>query len=338
MRSRWIRHALRLLGVGFFGFILYHYDAPRTLSGLANPRPGYLAWALLGLVVMVWLRTERWVYVVRSHGVQTSFFRGMVVFFSSHFLGVITPGRVGDFVKVLYLRADGVSSTRGFMMCLLDRVFDMVIVSACGAMAWLYFARLVVLGPHSVVWPVLVGGGLAILFGISLLSRSVRAVILQGFKRLLGSERYRRWMDHAHELYLELRAQPYRFFGMVGWWTFSFWIVYLLVIFAVCQAVHLDLSAPVTSLFFFASTTVVLLLPISIAGVGTRDITNIVLFQAAGLPAESAVVFSLVMLLMYLSLAVVGFICWMIRPIPLAEVRGAMPAAGPVGQKTKEYQ
>jgi uncharacterized membrane protein YbhN (UPF0104 family) len=61
-------------------------------------------------------------------------------YLSSVSLGAITPGRIGEFFKVLYLKKAGVSTlNEGFSIVLVDHAYDvflLVVLSAVG-MLWL---------------------------------------------------------------------------------------------------------------------------------------------------------------------------------------------------------
>jgi hypothetical protein len=60
-------------------------------------------------------------------------------------------------------------------------------------------------------------------------------------------------------------------------------------------------------------------LPISIAGLGTRDLALIYVFEALGLPVSDALTFSIPFLYILISGLVIGFACWLkvpIEPVP----------------------
>ena len=76
----------------------------------------------------------------------------------------------------------------------------------------------------------------------------------------------------------------------------------------------------VTFLYFSFAITIaglITLIPISIAGIGTRDAALIVLFLPLSIQKEQIIVFSALILMIYLFSALVGFICWLIKPIKI---------------------
>jgi len=53
-----------------------------------------------------------------------------LVYWSGVYAGIITPGKLGEFIKVIYLKADkGISISKGFSSVLMDRLFDMYLLT-----------------------------------------------------------------------------------------------------------------------------------------------------------------------------------------------------------------
>ncbi len=71
-----------------------------------------------------------------------------------------------------------------------------------------------------------------------------------------------------------------------------------------------------------AIANVVALIPISVTGIGTRELALISLFSILNLSKESAVALSVLFLfLSNISSGFIGFLCWMIKPISLAKAK-----------------
>jgi uncharacterized protein (TIRG00374 family) len=61
-----------------------------------------------------------------------------LIYMGSLFWGTVTPGRVGDFMKVLYLKRDrAMSIGKGMSSVLVDRVFDLYILLILGCLGLL---------------------------------------------------------------------------------------------------------------------------------------------------------------------------------------------------------
>ena len=89
--------------------------------------------------------------------------------------------------------------------------------------------------------------------------------------------------------------------------------------FCLCYLLAIGLNIPV-SFFYLAScvsiSNIISLLPVSVSGIGTRDVLLIALFSQVGLSAESAVGFSFMFLVFFSGMsALFGFIAWTLNPI-----------------------
>jgi len=81
-------------------------------------------------------------------------------------------------------------------------------------------------------------------------------------------------------------------------------------------ALGINIHIPFSYLVFAVTMAgFISLIPISISGIGTRDAALILLFAPFAILKEQAIVFSTLILLMFLFAAVIGLICWFIKPI-----------------------
>ena len=79
-------------------------------------------------------------------------------------------------------------------------------------------------------------------------------------------------------------------------------------------AYALDINVPVTGMFIIIPlATLIMLLPVSINGVGVREATLVFFFSIYGVSAESAIAFAWIWLAMLLGQGVVGGIVFMFR-------------------------
>jgi uncharacterized protein (TIRG00374 family) len=62
------------------------------------------------------------------------------------------------------------------------------------------------------------------------------------------------------------------------------------------------------------------MLPISLMGIGTRDTILIIIFSLLALDRESAIAFSLVILISCIINAINGFVAWVFKPVELSLV------------------
>jgi len=100
-------------------------------------RPGPLIAAAFLALPPVLLRTLRWRRLLGVMAMKIGYGRLLAVYAHAIFVGSVTPGRIGEFIKVV--RITELGSTRGEALSsvLLDRLFDLFFLAAVGAAgAW----------------------------------------------------------------------------------------------------------------------------------------------------------------------------------------------------------
>ena len=114
--------------------------------------------------------------------------------------------------------------------------------------------------------------------------------------------------------------------------TFFGWVLYFLTMYLLALSIDINIS------FLYLATcvsiaAVITLIPISIAGIGTRDVTLIILFSYLGLSKELAVSFSIMILFMYAVNGLIGLAAWLKKPVSVTGVSGIKK--GPGGKNEK---
>ena len=88
---------------------------------------------LLTFIAMVYLKGIRWSYLLKMQGQNYPVWYCFLIYMGSLFWGNVTPGRVGDFVKIFYLQEDlKMPVGQAMPSVLVDRVFDLYILLILG--------------------------------------------------------------------------------------------------------------------------------------------------------------------------------------------------------------
>ena len=81
----------------------------------------------------LFIKSYRWNYLLKQQSINYSAVQSFLVYMSSLYVGFITPGRLGEFVKTLYLKSDkGINISKGFSSVLVDRLFDLYLLIILG--------------------------------------------------------------------------------------------------------------------------------------------------------------------------------------------------------------
>ena len=233
---------------------------------------------------------------------------------SSLYVGFITPGRIGEFVKALYLKSDkGISISKGFSSVLVDRLFDLYLLIILGftglwqfgvlgklSDAFLILSIIVMMVPLIMLNQQLMGKLFKLLYNLAVIKK-VKGKIEESFEDFYGELN-------------QLLNPRLVFSGLLTCMGYSMFFVqcYLIVI-----AMDLPINF-ITITLFMAISNLISFIPISISGLGTRDATLIFLFSLIGLKPELAVSYAfLVFITFFIAGGLMGAVSWWFRPLEL---------------------
>ena len=135
------RIAIRALGPIIFAYVLWQVDWQHV--GVILHKAGTRCFVLAGLLLVpqMVIKALRWMYLLGILGEQVSPYQAVATYFASLLLGILTPGRLGEFTKVYYLhRSIGTDLGRGLSSALADRLYDLAILVAVAiaGLVWLH--------------------------------------------------------------------------------------------------------------------------------------------------------------------------------------------------------
>lgn len=312
LKNKWI---LRSIGLILFVIILSKLNLTKIIALLSNINPFYLAAALLLFIPLLVIKAIRWQLLMKAQNINYSLKDSTIMYAAALYIGAITPGRIGDFIKVFYLKGDGHPFGKSFASVLLDRLFDLVSLLLLGYAGMLLFITLFE-GAIISLSCIFVGTVLLIIFFIY--KRGFGMGILEYISSHFIPERYRENAKTSFsDLYNGIKTLNANQFVLATFMTFFAWIIYFVMMYLF--ALSLSINIPFLYLATCVSiSAVITLIPISISGIGTRDATLIILFSYLGLSKESAIAFSMMILFMYAINGLIGLVAWLKKPISLS--------------------
>ena len=292
LRKRW---PFRLIGVALFILILSRVDLQQVWQTLLRVD---LTWIFLGFVLQflaLGIAAVRWQLIMRRLDIRIPFWRTLLHQVIGTGAALMTPGQVGEFVKVLYHRNEGVPIAESIFSVVVDRLYDLATLFLLGLLALAILFGL----PFHISVLLGVGAVLTVLFGFLLTRKgeqSRRWLITQLVR--VSPKSYEQTMrTEASRLTAHLAYFSLDFLLLAGLLTVANYV--LLVVRAYTVVLAIDLAVP----FWYYAMIVPLirlvgLVPISILGIGTRDITVIYLLGQVGISQESALLVSVLGLIM----------------------------------------
>ncbi|MBK7826956.1 lysylphosphatidylglycerol synthase transmembrane domain-containing protein [Nannocystis sp.] len=312
-RRRLLGVGVRLIGPALVLVLLlqlHHLDA--VLAALTWDDAGLLtAGGVLGVLAHP-LRALRWRTLLVARGHRYALSRSLLSLLSTGYVGHLTPGRVGDVLRLQYLRHDlGMPYPDGLALLMIDRCCDVyvpltvAVVAAC-ALAPMLTGDLVLVTWLGVLF---MAAGPPLLF-VPATARGAAALALRvapGWAAGEGLDRF----------FAGLRHQRPRHLAVAAVFTALALLLYYAQAYTVALALDLQLSF-VNVIFLLAIAGVLGAVPITIAGLGVRELFFALAFPQLGSSAEAGVIFGLgVFLVVHVPATVLGFVSWQIAPPPL---------------------
>ena len=277
--QRSIRYILKGIGILLFIWILLQIDLDQAIESARHATPSLLVVGFLLFPVIYGIKSWRWHVLTKQAGITPAFQESAHVYIASLFLGIVTPGRIGEAFKIPWLRRRGLDMIASITVTVVDRLLDILAIALLSIAA------------------------VGILFGweysiIGLLVFCIIGILLWVSQR---------WKKYFPQIRL---VTPYKYRWHVPCLlTLLNWTIYFLQMYLLAQAFSLQIPL----LPFLASITiagVVSMLPIAPAGLGTRDATLVLLFSGYGIASTDTVAFSFSVFLLTICASLIGAYFW----------------------------
>lgn len=277
---------IKVIGVLLFAWLLSTIDRNALVMNLRQVDLGMFAVSFVILVFADFLKAARWHLLVRAAGATQRLSHDWKVYNIGIFLGLITPGKLGEFGRAGYLKKVGVQTGTAVAVVLVDRVFDVAVVALFSLLA------------------------LQILFGGSWLVGGliVGMVVLAAIGGVL-------W--HMHRL--PMKKEWIAFLTTLGtrvplllgslFLTFLSWAIYC--VWSVTLAYSVGIQASFLPLMSAVMLTgIVAFLPVAPSGLGTRDASLVWLLAPLGIGAPLAVALAFLMFVSIVLSSLIGAFYW----------------------------
>lgn len=288
--SKKIKVFFQILGPIIFIYILFRIDFGLLKKELANFNMGFLLMAVFFMAAQIVVKAEKWRLILTSLSIHLTRLKTISLCWLGLFVGVVTPGRLGELIKVYFLKNKGYSAFRSFFSVLADRIVDVGTLLLFGFFIFLFFLKGIG------IYILFIGSGLILFLVFLFLLIDNRSFLHKFFTKAVKNffpidfEEYNKFT--LSKLWQGLRgikkSQFIVFFAyLIISWLFYFAARYMIVLSLGINLSFLDASA------ISALMAIVTMLPVSVAGIGTREAAAIYLFGLFSIAREPALLFSL---------------------------------------------
>jgi uncharacterized protein (TIRG00374 family) len=236
-------------------------------------------------------------------------------------IGIVTPGRIGEFTKAYYLK-DDMPVGCGIATVAIDRIIDIAVLfvlAISGAFLFLVYYSGFLQSDFIYLLTIMFVVFLGAVFFVLTRGNFVRRLARPMFERLVPKKYKSRMRSAFDDFYKGLGKIKSRWHLVLVSVLMSF-LSWLVIIFQFTM-IAASLSIQLEYLFLLSVIPVVILLdtlPISFSGLGTRELALMFFLGIMGIPLELIISFSvLIFIVGYLVYVPFGLLLWFMKPIKI---------------------
>lgn len=302
-----------LIGLTLFIIVVFKTNLNGIIHNLREANWAYLFPAILIILPMFVSKALGWNYIKKKQGMIYRFKDSFLMYGAGQYVGLFTPGRLGEIAKSWYLKKDGHSLGKSLTSTIIDRLTDLLFLIFFATLGSLFFLGIIkeqiLLSLFGLVF-------LGLLCALALKVGLVKWGVKKAFNFLVPEKNKKSWMLNFQDFWRGLQELDFKNYLVIFSITAVSWLLYYWQMYLLARA--LNIQAPFV--YLAVSVTVaglITLIPISISGIGTREIALIVLLSPLGIAQEKIIAFSFLILFAFLLAALFGLICWFLRPLKI---------------------
>lgn len=311
-----VKLVLPFIGLFILAYIIYSLDIDKIIAAFFSIDPVFLVYSLLLTIPLLIIRNATWQIILKEQNITVGFFYTIKVYLIGVFYGTITPGFSGQLMRVPYLKE---KTKQPYGKLFINTIIE-TFVHSFSLYGMMILGALLVIGTIPELLPItiaifLVFCLLAVYFtkrewGEKFFRVCITFFIPRSLKVHLNA-----FVDSFYHDFPRFHTMILPYLLGIVTWIIVFTQEYLILM-------GLGLQIPYFAfLLLFPIANVAGFIPITFAGLGTRELTAIFLFTSIFPVAEEQIlVLSLVGLVVTnLFLAVLGFL------LSLTENRSNVP-------------
>jgi uncharacterized protein (TIRG00374 family) len=288
--TRAVKKFLPFLGIAILLYVIYTLDVQKLIAAFRSINPLYILCALALNLPQLLIRNSVWQMILKQHKIQVGYLASLKIFLIGYFYGSFTPAYSGQVMRLPYLKErTGEPYGKLFFNLVIEttlHTISLYCMMFIGAL--LVFTQLPQVLYFVIGWLLFVG--IVILFFIRK-ERGQR--FFNTLIRYLAPRRLKTYLTSFADTFYEdfPRVRPLILPMLLGAFT---WLIVFTQEYIVALA--LGLSIPyLLFLVLYPIASTVGFLPITFAGLGTRELTAIYIFtNLFFVPRETVFVLSIV--------------------------------------------
>lgn len=292
MRTR-VRALQLVLSIGILVWIYSRVPVSNVLETLRNASVPWVACATAFVLVLQVIIAVRWGLLVAEHGMRLPLRTVVALHLASAYYKLFIPGGMVAGIGVRFYKLQRLGGARPamFSSVVVDRLLATAGLALVGTVAWLVDAAPApaVVGWTMAAWTGVVGVLLAVATNART-ARAMRALEARGRWRAISSR-----LVHLADAFGMYRSVPPPRLAALGLATLAPHVAGLFGFWALGRAVGVEIE-PLSWAWLRAAISLVTTQPISVAGLGVREVVAVWLLAFFGIGQEDALAFASLLL------------------------------------------
>jgi hypothetical protein len=278
MKWEKIKRYFPIIGIALFIYLLIKLDVTKVFKEVVNLNLFYLLLAFLLVLVFFTTQTLKWFVIARKQRIKIPFKDAFKINLIGDFYGLVTPSKIGSVMRVDYLRDYGADTGKGLSNFIVDKVLDLtsLFILAIG-LGIIFYQNQISLNYFYIIIPIF----LAIIV-VSLIfykKESTKPILRFIYRRLIPKRFKEKSKTIFNSFYQDMPSLGFLFFVFLM--NLINWIVDYAGMYFMGRALGINIGF-IPFLAILPISTLVAQIPITISGLGTRELTMISLFGLFG--------------------------------------------------------
>lgn len=305
---------LRFLGIAAFLIVLLRLPTSQEVQ-LSRIDLRWLGLCMLLTILQLLLETLMWQWLLSRQRIRHPYPKTLVVYLASQYLGLVTPGHVGEYLAAGYISMEtGITFGYALSSVVMKKILHWIVVVSWGIWGLQLLASIPLSqGLRWAVW--------ASLLVLIVLSSAIALWVISLRRLARKWERLSPWQVDMTEFWAGVR----RLISLqlivplaIGALAFS---VLFLQLDAVLRSLGVLLPLTLVGKIVAFSRIVARVVPISVVGFGSKDAAVIGLLARQGIdPAVGLTATLLLLVCSYLVTLLLSGLCWWIKPLVVRRV------------------
>jgi len=303
---------LKAIGLILISFILTRVDISKIISIMLLADFGLLSLAFLLVVGAFIIKIIRWNSLLTVIGSKFTLQKVSIMALGAYAIGLLTPAKAGDFLRAFWASKKSKKPIgQSIATVFLDRIFDLAALVLFGFLG--VIAVFNSLSGNPLLLAIIAGSllliGIAIL--LSMQEFFVKFLVEKFIAVMVPKKFSEKTKGFLSDFYFAIKKckKSYAYCALL---TFASWILLLASDFLIARSIGVNVS-PSFILIVMPLVFVVELIPISVAGIGTREATVAFLFSIAGFALEQALAFSFMLFIFNTIFTLAGLLAFTLQ-------------------------